>query len=214
MIDLPTPSQPPAPPAPVPAGWEGILQPGEQILWQGQPRPGIDWTSLDYGRILFGLVFGGFATFWMVTAIWVGSGTPVSLIFPLFGLPFLGVGLRMVGEQLWLDQRRLRGTYYTLTDRAAFVAIQIRGRRDLQRYPLKPGLPVSLDDSGDTGNVWFGDQTGGAHSSRLTGMNQPRSGRRDASRQKIGFERIDRPREVWHLLGGAMAALSASDPSP
>ena len=68
----------------------------------------------------------------------------------------------MVGEQLWLDQRRLRGTHYTLTDRAAFIATDIRGRRDLNRYPLTAGLPITLED-GDIGNLWFAEQSSAFH---------------------------------------------------
>ncbi|MBK6466661.1 MAG: hypothetical protein WAT25_20210 [Paracoccaceae bacterium] len=213
MIELQPPPEPPQPPAPVPAGWEGILQPGEQILWQDRPQPGIEWADIDYSRILFGLVFGGFALFWMVMAFWTSSGTLLGYVFPLFGLPFLRIGLRMVGEQLWLDQRRLRSTHYTLTDRAAFVASQIRGRRDLQRYPLTPGLSVTLDD-GDIGNVWFAEQSSGFKPGRPTRTGNRRTDHTNSPPQKIGFERIARPREVWQQFGRAIAALSPPDAIP
>ena len=69
MIDLQPPPEPPQPPAPVPAGWEGILQPGEQILWQGQPRAGDRMGTLSIMRAS-SLVwfFGGFAAFWILMA--------------------------------------------------------------------------------------------------------------------------------------------------
>jgi len=207
MMDLPAP---PEPPMPAPEGWDGILQPGEQILWQGRPVPGINWQTLDYGRILFGLVFGGFAAFWILAAALTGAGTLPGIIFPLFGLPFLAVGLKMVGEQLWLDQRRLRGTHYTLTTQAAFIATTIRGRRSLQRYPLKTGLPIALED-GDTGNLWFDERREDFTAGRTSNPNHRRLSRTYTSQQKIGFERIENPREVWHQLGRAIAALPASD---
>ncbi len=142
------------------------------------------------------------------------SGTLIGYVIPLFGLPFLRVGLNMMGEQLWLDQRRLRGTHYTLTDRAAFVATQIRGRRDLQRYPLTPDLSVMLDDEGDIGNVWFAEQISGSHSGRPIRIANRRTDHSNRPAQKVGFERIIRPREVWNQFGRAIAALSPSDPNP
>lgn len=201
---------PPEPADPPPEGWDGILQPGEQILWQGRPVPGINWQALDYGRIVFGLVFGGFAAFWILAAALTGAGTLPGIIFPWFGLPFLAVGLKMVGEQLWLNQRRLRGTHYTLTTQAAFIATDIRGRRNLQRYPLKAGLPVSLED-GDTGNLWFDERREDYTARRTTSPGHRRRSHTYISREKIGFERIENPRAVWHQLGRAIAALPASD---
>ena len=54
--------------ATAPAGWEGILDPGERILWQGRPVPGIVWRPQQMVTFLFGLAFAGFALFWMLMA--------------------------------------------------------------------------------------------------------------------------------------------------
>ncbi|MEZ5796022.1 MAG: hypothetical protein R3D63_00080 [Paracoccaceae bacterium] len=214
MIDLaPPPPPPPPPPEPVPEGWEGILTPGERILWQGRPEPGIDWRGLVGGRMLFGLVFAGFALFWMAMAFSMTRQAPggLGLLFPLFGLPFLLVGVQMAGGHLWLDARRRRGTHYTLTDRAAFVATETGGQRRLERYPLVRGMTVTLDE-GAPGNLWFSETLQSHRINRTTASGHRRIVRRSfVTRQRTGFERIAEPRRVWQLMGRAIAALPAPD---
>lgn len=211
MTELPEPAAPPPPPAPVPAGWEGILAPGERILWQGRPEPGVDWQALVDTRTPFGLVFAGFACFWIWQAARMGGAGP----FPLFGIPFLLVGLHLAfGRVVW-DAYARRGTHYTLTDRTAFVASQALGKRKLDRYPLTPGMALVLEE-GDPGAVWFGEQVttyaGGPGPGRSRRYRGPRTVRR-----RIGFDRIAEARQVYGLLRaatqpGAQTALQNGTP--
>ena len=55
------PHRPPAPPQ----GWEDILDPGERILWQGRPEPGLLPVRLPPGQMVMGAIFTGFSLFWM-----------------------------------------------------------------------------------------------------------------------------------------------------
>jgi hypothetical protein len=90
----------------VATGWEGILAPGEEILWQGRPRASIRWTGLLTPLTFMGVIFTGFSTFWiaMAAVMTAGSGAPFPFnVFPLFGLPFLAVGLWMLGGRLLFD---------------------------------------------------------------------------------------------------------------
>ncbi len=87
------------------AGWHGLLDTGEDILWQGQPRASIIWADALRVQTLMGFFFAGFAIFWMSMASSITSGGnfpgPVRL-FPLFGLPFLVIGLyQAVGHLFW-----------------------------------------------------------------------------------------------------------------
>lgn len=200
MITLQEPTPPPPPPAPEvppPPGWEGILAPGERILWQGRPAPGTDWASLLDTRRLFGLVFAGFAVFWMAKAFDIGSNHgAIGYLIPLFGLPFLAAGLKMAGGDLLLAARQRRRTWYTLTDRNAFIATEGLGGRKLSTHPLVPSLVVRLED-GEPGTIWFGQRT--VHrtvSVRGLGMSRASHSARTLP-GPAGFERIPDARTVY-----------------
>jgi hypothetical protein len=103
---------------------EGELQPGEQIVWLDQPIPRL-FTILTVSLMLFAIPSTAFAIFWMV-----GSATIINsymhltdglwVLFPLFGVPFLLIGLGMLLSPLWM-RRISRDTYYVITDRRAII---------------------------------------------------------------------------------------------
>ena len=190
-----------------PPGWEPFLAPGERILWQGRPLRRADWGALAGRGTLFGLFFAGFAVFWIVQTLRMTQMSPspvlVKLLFPLAGLPFLYIGLKLsLGPALrpWLA---LGGTFYTLTDRTAFVARQRFGRRTIQRYPLTAGLRPELVP-GTPGTVWFASSAAGEGQWRSTGG----SARTAAGvAPRAGFERIAEAETVHRLMVEAAAAL-------
>ena len=183
------PHRPPAPPQ----GWEDILDPGERILWQGRPEPGLLPVRLPPGQMVMGAIFTGFSLFWMSAAGWIvgggdsggGIGGPFRF-FPLFGLPFLLIGLySLFGFIFWRAHVR-RHTWYTLTDRRAFIAtdLPLRGRR-LASYPITGGSVLSLDQ-GPPDTVIFAQE-----------MRRTRRGLRE---ERIGFERIPDGANVYRLM--------------
>ncbi len=207
------PAAGPAAPADVPEGWEGILLPGERILWQGRPDATADWSLLFHARSLFGLFFAGFAAFWIATAATMlsdtGSSSPsllFRLLFPLFGVPFVLVGLGVIFGPLRADLAERRGAFYTLTDRAAFIATTRRGVRKLDRYPLDEGLRPVLEE-GDPGTVWFGEKA--LATQRVwQGTGSARRYGGGTAVQRIGFRRVSDARQVYGLMIGAERALA------
>ena len=126
-----------------------------------------------------------------------------SHVFPLFGIPFLLVGLNLAGGHVVLAALRRRFVWYTLTDRTAFVATRLFGKRRLDRYPLDATMRARLDD-GDPGSVLFAGtgQQGTPWSANL--------GRRRYSSSSFpagpaGFHRIAEARRVYGLLTQALA---------
>ena len=196
----------------IPPGWQDILDPGEAILWQGQPEAALDWAGLIRPQTLQGLFLAGFAVFWISLAFWMtrqGAGAPplFQWVFPLFGLPLLFAGLNTAFGTLIRGHLRLRGSFYTLSDRNAFIATTLRGKRHLTRLPLGPGLIPALEE-GDPGSVWLAAPAAPQTGWRGTGIGGTYFGL-NAGPDRSGFERIRDARRVYRLILDAQAALAA-----
>jgi len=179
--------------------WNGILAPGEEILWQGQPRSTIDWSGLLTPTTLGGVVFTGFSLFWMgmAFAMTAGTGAPFPFnIFPVFGLPFLLVGLWMLGGRLVLDAWMRGRSWYTLTDQTAFIARDVFGRKTLDSWPLRDIERITLEE-GTPGSVIF-------HMSHGTMRATPRNMTRIRA---LGFHQIDEAQHVYGLMRRARREL-------
>lgn len=196
-------------------GWEGLLQEGEAILWQGQPDPAIDWRGVMSPLSAFGAVFTLVSLCWIgfAAALIGGSNAPgILMIFPLFGLPFLGIGLYLVAGRLVVEAKRRRKTWYTLTTEQAFVAEDVLGRKGLKTYPIADMPPIELID-GRPGDVIFGSVTHSAPP-RHPGSRKPRKRLAGSTVAAVGFFRIHDARKVWALLRDRRAALIAATRTP
>jgi len=165
-----------------PAGWDGILDPSETILWQGRPDGAISFKPRSLMLSLFGCAFAGFALFWMIMAAQSGGG------FWMFGLIHFSVGISLaIGGPLW-DTFKRRHSWYTLTDRRAFVAsnLPFMGKR-LKSYPIETGTIVELSHDA-VPSVYFATQT--------------KRGKNGSYTVPVGFERIADAQEVYQLIRG------------
>lgn len=164
-----------------PDPWAGLLDPGEDIRWQGRPDGRIVFRPANLFTFVFGLFFAGFALFWMVMASQAGG------IFWMFGLLHFAAGLAIsVGALFWSAWRR-RHTWYTLTDTRAFIAthLPVQGR-SLKSYPITADTVLELEP-GDPATIWFAETSG------LRVNNRP-------TVKKIGFERIPDGTRVYALM--------------
>lgn len=104
------------------------LQSGESLYWTGVADPRrAALTALP--AALFGIPFAGFALFWMSMA-YRGTHTMSHSssnaftrgfsIFPMFGLPFLLIGLAVVLAPLWAYLKG-RSTVYAVTNQRVMV---------------------------------------------------------------------------------------------
>lgn len=124
-----------------PPGWDGILAPGERILWQGRPEPHLDFTRAGLVQTAFGLPILVYAVIWTVMGSRVADPGPFLRFLLAVGLFFIALGLYLVlGHFLW-DAYRRRRTWYTLTDRRAFIATAVLGRRKLRSHALQRIAP-------------------------------------------------------------------------
>jgi hypothetical protein len=193
-----------------PDGWADFLHPGETILWQGRPEPGLSWGDLVGGRMVEGLAMIGFALFWMSSArSFIGFSAQLGSEgdgglgqhFSSFGLLFVAMGLYLaVGVPLWKAVLRRR-TWYTLTDRAAYIATDLLGRK-LDRHELRPDLPLQLEDA-EPGTVWFAERVSHDPGGWRGIGDDRRYETPSTTRHPIGFERIPDARAVWRLMQNA-----------
>lgn len=163
------------------SGWEGILDEGETVLWQGRPDGRVVFRIGKAFQFVFGLFFAGFALFWMVMASQAGGA------FWMFGLIHFSVGLAISFGALFWDAYRRRHTWYTLTDRRAFIATDMPHKgRQLQSYPIAPSTQLVFNP-GPFATITF------AHEER-----RGSKGRRYTV--PVGFERIADGDEVYRHL--------------
>ncbi len=181
-------------------GWDDLLAEGEAILWQGQPDGALrmDWTrATEFGM---GLAVAAFALFWMWGASQAGG------LFWIFGLLFLGIGLWQALQPNLVDTLNRRRTWYTLTDRRAFIATDWLGQgRRLASYPITADTLIDLDQveaAGRLATVRF--TTGGARD--WTDWHRPEAPR-------ASFARITQAEKVAAMMRDIQARARKGTPS-
>lgn len=182
MSTLAEPLPPPPPATPVPAGWEGLLETGETVLWQGQPDGRIAFRAAHVLPLIFGLAFSGFALFWMIMASMAGG------FFWMFGLIHFTVGIGvMAGGPIGGAWKRRR-SFYTLTSRRAFIAsTSYFGQKSLKSYPITRSTVLDFEEDGALSTIIF--------------HREPwRNSKGHSGTTAIGFERIPEGRKVLTLM--------------
>lgn len=125
------------------------LQPGESLYWTGVPDPRRA-AVVTLPAALFGIPFAGFALFW-ITMAYRGTQsmsksanngfTSAFNFFPLFGTPFLLIGLGIVLAPLWAYLKSLN-TVYAITNQRVLI---ISGTNTRSVKSLTPLDIVSVD---------------------------------------------------------------------
>lgn len=167
------------------SGWESILDPGENIIWQGRPDGAITLRPRNIMLLIFGLFFAGFALFWMIMVAQAGGG------FWMFGLLHFAVGAGIVFAALFWGAYRRRRSWYTLTNTRAIIAtdLPLIGKR-LKSWPITAESVLDLQQ-GPPDTVNFAETI--------------KRGKNGSYRVSIGFERIEDGREVYRLMRDVQA---------
>ena len=171
------------------------LEPDEVVRWADQPKP---WrfARKTLPIVLFAIPWTAFAVFWICGA--AGFKVPDFSkgwgLFPLFGLPFVLVGLGMFCSPLWMI-RKAKRTVYIITNKRAIIceggwgmSIKSFGPEQLTKI-IRKQMP---DDSGDLifdYGIWI-DPTG-RMSRKPTGF---------SGINEIGFLGINNVRDVERML--------------
>ena len=164
--------------------WAGILDPDEKVIWQGRPdgRFVLERRMLRPG--LYGVGFAAFATIWLGLAVLAGAG----IEFWGLGLLFIAVGLWITVHALFQPTFLRRRTWYTLTNRRAFVAtdLPVFGR-SLTSYPINRGVRIDRSDPDRPSVIFAAKKINSDDGARV---------------EPIGFERIVEAQHVFQLMQG------------
>jgi hypothetical protein len=167
---------------------ERELESGERIVWMEQPIPRY-FTAMSTGAFLFAIPWTAFAVFWICGA----SGFKVPdfskggfSFFPLFGVPFVLIGLGMLSSPFWARRKALK-TVYVITDRRA-ITIDGGWTTTIRSYPPERLQNVCRKEKRDgTGDVILAERVW----SGTEGRQQT---------QDLGFLNISDPKTVEQML--------------
>jgi hypothetical protein len=171
------------------------LDADEQILWAGRPVLGFVLRSSDAVFIPFSILWGGFAIFWETGVIVAGA----PLLFKLWGVPFVVVGLYMMVGRFFVDMWQRGRTYYCVTSQRILI---VRGRktRSVISLDLAPLSEISLSEKRNgAGLISFGR--------RAQRVSWDNAGNRILDRSNNGgwpcFELESEARKVFDLIRAA-----------
>ncbi len=140
--------------------WQDYFQPGEQLLWDGAPKPGIHGKPRIIFLTIFGLPFLVIGIAVCVAGVkqvltaqgWSALGFGLFLV--TFSVAFGGVGAAMVFGQWWAAAEAHRKIRYALSTRAAYIAKSCR-TRSIEFYPILRSTPSGLEKGRTADTVWF-----------------------------------------------------------
>jgi len=131
-----------------------MLDPGEELLWTGKPGQGIRFHAVDLIFIPWSIVWTSFAFFWeySVVALWAWP----SLIFGIFGLPFVAVGAHITIGRFYVDAHRRKSIDYAITNRRVLIRSRFPKFKE-QVVVMHPSLVAQLQVRKDgSGTITFG----------------------------------------------------------
>ena len=137
------------------------MGPREDLLWSGTPKTGVFLQAQDAVLIPFSLFWCGFAVFWEVMALRGTSAGPEPFgpvaIFPLFGLPFIVIGLYLVAGRFFFDAYRRARTIYGVSNERVIILRNLWSE-NMTSVPLDQLPQTTLTEYRDgTGSIQFGE---------------------------------------------------------
>ncbi|EFL90832.1 hypothetical protein [Ahrensia sp. R2A130] len=165
----------------------------EKLVWADRPRRLRSHVMATLPIFLFGIPFFAFAVFWTAAAAGFdtpSSSDPFSMIFPLFGVPFILVGLGLLSSPIWA-LHKARKTIYGLTEDRAIV-ITHGFSRSVKSY--------NIADISRLERIMHGDQFGDL----VFGEERRRGKKGRTITTKIGFYGIYDPKRLEETMRDLM----------
>lgn len=128
----------------------------ENIIWSGQPDSSKVFSNSDIFLIPFSIMWGGFAVFWETTVLL--SDAP--LLFVLWGIPFVLIGLYIMIGRFFYKVYLSRNTYYYITNKRILI-LRDTNRRKVEAADINslPSINLNVNSNG-SGTIVFGYTAG------------------------------------------------------
>ena len=183
------------------------LEPDERLLWSGRPKQGFVLRGADALLIPFSLLWGGFAIFWEWVALHESPHSRAphgSRIFaPLWGVPFVLVGLYIIFGRFMTDARMRANTTYGITNKRALILTGVV-RTTLRGFDLRSLSDVSLSEHrGGTGTITFGSAASWTPWATFVTPSWPGM----SGYARPSFDLIQEPRRVYETIREAQRKL-------
>lgn len=160
--------------------WDGILDEDETILWQGRPGKAHFLNKSDLYTVATGI--GALA----ISALVVSNKQSEENMLWLFAYLFFAMGAGIVLKGLFWRTFVRRYTWYTLTNRCAYIATHLPFlNKSLKSYPITEHSQLELID-GPMPSLNFAIET--------------RRTDEGIHYKTIGFERIPDAKDVYRLM--------------
>ena len=171
------------------------LESGERVAWMDMPIPRF-FTPASTAAFLFAIPWTAFAVFWMCGA--AGFKMPDFTkgfdLFPLFGVPFVLIGMAMLSTPVW-TYRKSFNTVYMITNRRA-VTFEGGRATTIRSYPPDKLQDLFRKERRDgTGDV-------------VIARRAWRDSDGDRHTEELGFLRVRNPQEVEQMLRKLAASAS------
>ncbi len=129
------------------------IDPGETLLWVGQPVQGVVLRGSDIFMIPFSFLWGAFAIFWEYSVITQGA----PFFFIVFGIPFVLVGLYIMFGRFYVEAKQREKTFYGLPNERIVIASGLF-RKKVKSLSLRTLTDISLSESSNgNGSISFGN---------------------------------------------------------
>lgn len=132
------------------------LEHGEHLVWYGQPS-GAVMAKSTWPVFIFAVPWTLFSLFWTGMALFITDGIESGVfgwLFPLFGLPFIGIGFWMLAAPFRAAQKAKR-TIYAITNKRA-VIITTGAVKKVQSFYPKDIKDIRRTEKTDgSGNLHF-----------------------------------------------------------
>ncbi|KQV53668.1 MULTISPECIES: PH domain-containing protein [unclassified Duganella] len=172
----------------------------ERVLWSGAPRQGLMLRASDLLMVPFSLMWGGFALFWEYSVF--SSDAP--LVFRLWGIPFVLVGLYMAAGRFAVEAWQRAYTDYAVTNERIIIRSGVFKRR-MKSLNLRAMGEFSLTENGKgEGTIAFGVSPAGNMFSGLASW----PGVEELPR----FDTIAEARKVYAIIRNAHSAAHHTRP--
>jgi hypothetical protein len=147
--------------------------PGEHLVWAARPEPA-RMARASLPILIFAIPWTAFTLFVVVMASGITTGATNQgfyILFPLFGLPFVLVGLAMMSAPYWA-YKKAKSTVYAVTDKRLLVISEGRSKTVHSFDPDQIGDITRRERPDGSGDIIFArivdDETEGYRRSRVT----------------------------------------------